>query len=274
MVLSSSTEVSIMRAEDYYLKLLAVGRGEYACCSRNHVFDGRVIPCDKHFATQVLSESLSVKLHGLIKQRDFEGYRFWMSCRAVMFENLPSCQMSTSLLGESSVRAMRQRLNLATDPEPEAGFTLMRYAVMSNNLAVVRALLEKGEVVDLSQPLVKDDKVSMRSRGSTLVHEAARCVDGPVQCLGQEEGLDETMLELLHRFGADLSERDATGCTVLHHAARAGRARNILYVLRALGTQSSDSGSAGSSCRDISSSGECSPCSVDSCEEQRQRAVD
>eukprot|EP00965_Chrysotila_dentata_P041781 1386198-Pleurochrysis_carterae.AAC.1 len=145
MVLSSSTKVSIMRATDYYLRLLAVGRGEYACCSRNHVIDGRVIRCDKHFATQVLSDALSVKLHDLIERKNFEGYRFWMSCRAAMFENLPSFHMSTSLIPENSVRSMRQKLSLAADPEPEAGFTLMRYAVMSDNLVVVRALLEKGE---------------------------------------------------------------------------------------------------------------------------------
>eukprot|EP00965_Chrysotila_dentata_P070477 2328953-Pleurochrysis_carterae.AAC.1 len=85
----------------------------------------------------------------------------------------------------------------------------------------------------------------MRSRGSTLVHEAARCLDGGAQSLVQKYCSAETMLELLHRFGADLSERDAIGCTVLHYAARTGaRGTSCTSFARASGCRNPEAQAA------------------------------
>jgi len=146
ILVEGESKVSLFTAGEMLVRD-AVGQGEFACCARNHIIevDGvqRKIPCDRDKVSAVLTELMTNQLEVLAKQSDLAEYRWVLAHHHIIMKGMPGAESHAETMNTWAKFSAAFRFDpgkpLATIDG--ALFSPFMYAVMANNLPVVRKLL-------------------------------------------------------------------------------------------------------------------------------------
>ena len=121
---------------------LAVGTSDFTCCQRNHIFGDKVVPCDRGITRTILEGMIETKVHHYFKLEQTMQARlctcfanWWLRVESTLSES-----QSESL--DSFLASLRVKIS-NTEWADEDGVPILFYAVLQNNVGIVRELLDK-----------------------------------------------------------------------------------------------------------------------------------
>lgn len=158
----------------------APGLGNCACCEMDHCVkqkDGTTveISCDKVRIAEVLRHILDYRLSDLIKCNDIFSYQWFRSIyEPIIMRGLEAYRDPGHFPRPTSVDEFLQQFRFGSINEGVLGWTPLRYAVISQNVQLVRSLLElKADVAaETVLPLQRD----MHLRHSRDILQWASCI--------------------------------------------------------------------------------------------------
>ena len=195
LIAKSASELYFSVPIDAYR--LHVGSGKFSCCAFNHKIGDTTIECDKFKCKRVLQCMLCSKLEHLKGQGEekVDEYRRFRAVRHSIFDDLPEEDDDLAKAGGDDPEDLEGFLNAygfdGTKPEQaivegrKTGWSPLRYAVMSRNVKVVRALLDSttfNKKLDLESPLKRALPVFFREAGMTVLMEA--CATSSPEIIG------------------------------------------------------------------------------------------
>ena len=225
---------------------LIPGEGEFSCCRLNHTLNDMPVECDKPKLRVVLDRVVMEKAKALRDQGMERDWRFYFSLRNYFsrglgvgprVSELGTCRNAQTMEGVTSenseesdqVGSLRRSLlwNDSDDAAGElSGWTLLKFAVLSDDVSAVKALLCHAEAsksaVRIDQPLrMGGPEVGMLPKLTNL-HLAMMLASPPV-------------VKLLLDAHADAFALDSfMGCTPLHLGCANGQVDNVKCFLDAL----------------------------------------
>ena len=199
---------------------LAVGTSDFTCCQRNHIFGDKVVPCDRGITRTILEGMIEAKVQHYFKLEQTMQARFCM-CLAnwwLRVESTLSESQSESL--DSFQASLRVKIS-NTEWADECGVPILFYAVLQNNVGVVRELLDKESCTEsrLNTRLFENGIVEFGIPSKSTILLGAMC------CAGVE------IVEMLLKKGADAYIEEKNGIDCLMFASTVGRAENVTFWL-------------------------------------------
>jgi hypothetical protein len=197
-----------------------VGTSDFTCCQRNHIFGDKVVPCDRGITRTILEGMIEAKVDHYFKLEQTLQARLCM-CFAnwwLRVESTLSESQSESL--ESFLASLRIKIS-NTEWADEVGVPILSYAVLQNNVGIVRELLDKDSCTEsrLNTRLFEDGIVEfgIPAKGTILL--------GAMGFAGVE------IVEMLLKKGADPNTEEENGIDCLMLASTLGRAENVTFWL-------------------------------------------
>ena len=161
------------------------GEGDFTCCALNHRVAGAPITCDKTKIEPVLATMLDKKMHTHLLRRDLVQYRFFAALRHHFLRGLREHSFhkppDEAASEQEALLKLKARLRWRGPPDvafgKRSGWTLLRYAVMNDNIMALRAILGAADSASERRALLGARLVRAvpgAAKGSTALHTAAR----------------------------------------------------------------------------------------------------
>jgi ankyrin repeat protein len=231
LVVRSGSATPVLGFAPDTFKLLP-GEGEFSCCRLNHRINDLAMECDKPKLREVLERFVAAKVKALREQGRQLDWRFYFAARNYLTRGLldprtgsPSCEDETD-----PVESLRRSLAWSDSDDAageRSGWTLLKFAVLSDDVAAVKALLSatkgtKRRAVGIDQPLLTDGPHLGLLPKFTNLHLAMLLASPP-------------LVKLLIDVHASVTAVDGTlGCNAVHWASMYGRIDNVACLLDAL----------------------------------------
>ena len=144
---------------------LAVGLCDFTCCQRNHIFDDKVVPCDRVITREILETLIESKIHHLFKVKNIKHARVLLLSLFYVFRSTtythththtPDIHMfrTMDLRSETRVRVQNVNSNMISLKkelrwEQNEGMidqfevSILMYACIKNELQVVLDILKQ-----------------------------------------------------------------------------------------------------------------------------------
>ena len=197
-----------------------MGTSDITCCQRSHIFGDKVVPCDRGITRTILEGMIEAKVHHYFKLEQTRQARlctcfanWWLRVESTLSES-----QSENL--DSFLASLRVKIS-NTEWADDCGVPILFYAVLQNNVGVVRELLDKESCTEsrLNTRLFEDGIVEFGiPPNSTVLH-------GAMSFAGVE------IVEMLLKKGADPYIEDKNGMDCLMLASTLGRAENVTFWL-------------------------------------------
>ena len=224
LIAKSASELYFSVPIDAYR--LHVGTGKFSCCAFNHKIGNTIIECDKFKCKRVLQSMLGSKIEYLEKRngKDDE-YRRFRAVRHNILDDLPEEADDMAKSGGEDPEDLKAFLDAygydGSNPKGAmkagraTGWSPLRYAVMSRNAPVVKALLalidEKDKKKDIENPLKKALPIFFREQGMTILMEACATSSTEIIDLLLEAGADAYAFDKDH-----VAPKDPLGNAVMN----------------------------------------------------------
>ena len=126
---------------------LAVGKCDFTCCQRNHIFDDRVVPCDRGITRSILETLIESKVKHLFKIQDLRGGRCVSTISTWWLR-------ASSLLVQTKWQNLRDfKQNGLMWNDTASHFPLLLYTVLINRLDLVREVFSTLDKEETSRVL-------------------------------------------------------------------------------------------------------------------------
>jgi hypothetical protein len=177
-----------------------VGNGEFTCCAKHHQFtlpSGKTItmPCDKQRIYGVMKDLADAKVRRALEEGDLFKYRWFRALKRTLLCGLPAPAGDDPFKDEETLANFLKAYRFDSPHDSDGGWTPLRYACISGNVAVVRELI--AVKVDVTAPLEEPSNTTSHPEGSTILHSACRFC-------GLHDTNELAILDMLVDAGADL----------------------------------------------------------------------
>ena len=216
---------------------LSIGLADFTCCQRNHVLttvtqkimsDGKVkkIPCDKPIAGGILEQLIDAKISHLFNaEGDLVMARLHYVLKRWWMRELKSKKINVAHEeDESIVQTFKKKLRWSHDEKwfDRGSVGLLTYAVISNDVKVIKELLECLKQKFKGKEYARRLNANIRDCGYRRLGIPGGTNTLMFAMLGSSE-----VVEMLLKAGANVEGVDVLGQNAFMFASLFGRAKNL-----------------------------------------------
>ena len=225
---------------------LLPGFGEFTCCALDHFRHGGIVDCDKVRVLGVMKTLLKAKSQALLKAGNMVDFRYFVAMTHWFLRGLTEAgakaealkgnapaycppsgvPLDSAAAGEASISALKTKLQWTAQDDVESqnsGWTLLRYAVLSNDVLAAKTLLDPTKLASMSpsQRQRYIDSPLKKQKGEFIF------VKGQITIIDAMAWAGPEMIKLLLDAGASEMKKNHLMLDPLMSACATGRHENI-----------------------------------------------